>query len=293
MSNRLFDRKVNLLLATRLDPSKTNADRFFNSFTRETSIENLRVSFTVEKSLKKEPNTCKVAVYNLAKGTRAEFQTLPAHLTLLAGYGSDLKQIYKGDVLPGGIASRHEGTEWVTSIQAGTGAQGYKHGRISKTFRAGANVKTIATEAAKAMGLSIPKSVSEGRAMLNQIVGGVTLNGLSSRELERILKPHGLTYSVQDDRLQILTDDGTSRARAVVVSPELGMVGSPELGAPEGKGKSPILKVRTLLDGDLTPGGFLQLQSRDISGNFKILRVTHVGDNFGQPWYSDVEARPL
>ena len=290
--SQLFDRKVKLVLASNLDPEKWEVDgRFFRAFTRETTIGELRMAFRIEKSLKKQPNKCEITINNLVRRTRAEFQTSPAHIAFSAGYAGTVKQLYKGDILY--APSRKEGTEWLTEVQAGTGAQAFRHGRVSQTFKAGTDLKTLVVRAAKSMGLSVPKSIQEGKEMLSKIRSGVTLDGLSHREMSRLLDAKGLGWSVQDDQLQIIRDGDTNKAQAIVISPELGMIGSPEMGTPEAKGKAPILKVKTLLDGDITPGGLLQVNSRDITGNFKILRVIHVGDTHGQPWYSEVEARAL
>lgn len=290
----LFDRRARVTLASKLGSiSEDSEGRFFNAFTHETKIENLKISFSIVKSLKKEPNSGSITIHNLAKRTRAEFQTLPAHITLAAGYGDDIETVYKGDILPGGARSRKEGTEWITETQAGTGAGSFKNARVSKSFRAGTDLKTILKETAKAAGLKLPSSIDDAKEMISQIATGVTLDGLSSKEMDKILKPHGFGYSVQDDQLQILKGDELNRAEAIIVSPDHGMVGSPELGTPEAKGKPPILRVRMFLEPALSPGGLLQVRSRDITGDFRMLRIVHTGDTHAQPWYSEIEARPI
>lgn len=288
----LFDRKVKVTLASNLGSvSFDSAGRFFNAFTRSTNIEDLRVSFTIEKSLMREPNSCKFVINNLAKDTRAEFQSLPAHVSLSAGYGSDIKELFKGDIIHG--ASRHDAPEWLTEVQCGTGATSFKHGRVSKSFRVGTDVRTLIKEVASGMGLKVPGSVDGAKEFLTQLKSGISLDGLSAKEMTRILKPRGFSFSVQDDQLQIIKTDELNRAEAIIVSADHGMIGSPELGTPESKGKSPILKVRMLLEPFLIPGGLIQLRARNIQGNFKLLRVIHTGDTHGQSWYSDLEARPI
>jgi len=178
-------------------------------------------------------------------------------------------------------------------VQAGTGAAGHRSGRISRTYRAGTDFKTVVRDIAESNGLKIPASAADVQEFLGKLSTGITLNGPSSKEMHRILGAKGFSHSIQDDQLQLLKDGDVSKARAIVCSEATGMLGSPELGTPEAKGKPPVLTVRMWLEPELSPGGLLSVASRDIRGAFKILRVTHTGDNRGKPWYSDVEATPL
>jgi hypothetical protein len=283
---------VRVTVASRLRGEvKGKAGRFFNAYTQLTTIEDLRVQFDILKTLKKDANSASIVITNLSERNRAEFQTLPAHVTLDAGHEGDIRTIFKGDIQDG--KSRRDGTEWMTDIAAGTGSNAIKFARINRSFKVGANVRDMMKATADSMGLKLPKNAEDAREFLTTIENGVSLQGPSMEQLSKMVHPHGFSASIQDDQLVLLREGDTNLVRAVVVSQSTGMIGSPELGTPEAKGKAPILSTKMLLSPDIMPGGLIQVQSRTISGNFKVLEVRHTGDTHGQPWYSEIQARQL
>ena len=71
------------------------------------------------------------------------------------------------------------------------------------------------------------------------------------------------------------------------------MIGTPALGTPEeGTGK-PVLTAKTLLNGDLQAGGYAQLRTDTVNGDYKVFRSTHMGDTHGQEWYTTVEGKSV
>ncbi len=283
-------RKVRVTLATRVSEEEGVKKDFFRAYTRQTVIENLKVTFSITKNLRKEPNPASITIHNLAEQTRAEFLSYPAHITLSAGYEGDMGVIYKGDVRPQGASNRHEGTEWLTTVECGTGARAFRHGRVSQSFRAGTDLKTLVSSAAKSMGLKLPEKGTDAKEFISQIAQGVTLEGPSQSQMETLLNAKGFSHSVQDDQLQIYRIGEARTEEAIVISPDTGMVGSPEFEAPSGKKKKTVLRVKTLLDRSLEPRKLIQVRSRSINGNFRILSVAHTGDTHGQAWYSEIEA---
>lgn len=289
--SRRFDRRVRVTVASRLgSKSHDSAGRFFNAFTRSTKIEDLRVKFDILKTLSQDANKATITIVNAAAGTRAEFATLPAHVTLDAGYENDLHTIYKGDLISGD--SHRARTEWLTELQAGTGANAIKHARVRLSIKKGASTLDQLKSTAATMGLKIPTSASGAKEFQSTLANGGTVQGPSMRAMQRLVRPHGFSASIQDDQLVILAD-GTRSIQSVVVSQETGMIGTPELGTPDKKGGVPTLKVKMLLSAGLSPGGVIVLKAERVSGNFKVQQVRHIGDTRAQPWYSEIEATPL
>ena len=125
----LFDRKIELQI------TKPNSrDRFFDFNTSTvTAVRDLRVSFSVTKTLRKEPNKAEIILHNAGDDTRSLFDTKPTHVRLLAGYAGDVQEIASGDV--SFAESKHERPQWKTKILIGDGLRAYKYARISKTFK--------------------------------------------------------------------------------------------------------------------------------------------------------------
>jgi hypothetical protein len=280
---RLYDRKVKVTLAR-----PVNTSEFFALQPNAVIVEDLRVQFQIEKSLGKEPNTCSVTIHNLAERTRAETIQKPLHVRLDAGYGEDPKRLFAGDLIWG--HSRKPELNWLTTMQLGDGARAYKHARARRSFKAGTSVNTVLKDLAGTMGLKVPTNVAGAKEFAKQFTTGVSIEGPSRLELDRLVKVSGMGYSIQDGTLQILRDGEFAFVEAIPVSEDTGMIGTPEFGAPKDRKSKPVLTVRMLLEPRLRPGGAIELKARDIKGLFGIKRVTHTGDSRGRDWYSTVEA---
>ena len=72
---------------------------------------------------------------------------------------------------------------------------------------------------------------------------------------------------------------------SVVLSPQTGLIGSPE------KGTKNTIKMRSLIIPDLVPGRQVILKSRHMSGNFRVERAEFKGDTASNDWYVDLTCR--
>lgn len=253
-------------------------------------IENLRVSFKVSKSLGKEPNTAEVSITNLAGSTRAELQGKGHKLILEAGYEDTISRIFSGDVRT--LDHTKTGADWITKATCGDGERAYQFARISESFAGGTRIADVVKACAKALGLELGNVNVVGLAS-DQFVNGYSAHGNAARELDRALRPLGLSWSIQDGRLQILREEEANAGTAIEISKDSGLIGSPEFGSPAEKGKPSILKVKSLLQPEIKPGGKFVLTSRAHSGTFKASKVEHSGDTAGGDWYTSIEASPL
>lgn len=254
----------------------------------------LRVQFKIVRSLKKDPNTADLTIYNLNKDNRALLQEKDIRTTIEAGYADNVSQIFDG-VLEFG-SSIQQGTDWLTTIQSGDGAKQYKASRINISLKGPIGVGDILREAAKAIGLNLGNSgqkIDEGslRAGLQEWTNGKVLSGKAEKVFDNIVRSLGYGWSIQDGQVQILGPkeviDATAIRLSVIQGKTTGLVGSPEPGE---KGN---VKAKTLLQPDLIPGRKVQIQSREINGFFRVEKATFIGDSFGGDWYTEIEAKPL
>ena len=285
MSERLYKRVVAVTIA------RQQAGGFYRVLPNAVTVRDLRVAFAVEKHLGSEPNTCTVTIYNLNEDSRASLQRKPVQVRLEAGYDDNLARLFVGDVT--WAQSSHEGSDWITKIQIGDGARSHAYAKVNRSFKAGVDKRTVIKELAGTMGLSMPNNIDQARELFDQFASGVSLEGPSQAEMTRVLKSSGMTWSVQDGRLQILRDGEVRADQAIVVDQTTGLIGSPEFGAPTEAGKKPVLTFKMLLYPGLTPGVKVKVQTRAINGVFRVERVQHSGDAWGPDWYSEVEATPV
>lgn len=284
-SNRLFERRVRLLVAT------TVVDDFEDLHVVSTDIyeiTDLRVRFDVKKTSRKEPNTAEIKIYNLSPRSRAALQKKGVRIELQAGYAGSLGTIYIGDsrdVEP----PTHEGPDVVTTIQCGTSERAYVNARMSESWRAGTLLVDVARKIAGVMGLDFSAAEAQLLDSDRVFVNGHAAHGRASRELDRVLKGDGWEWSVQDGQLRVRRPGEPTLERIVELSPETGLIGSPEYGSPEKKGGKPIIKIRSLLQSDLRVGGQVVVTSERQTGTLLVNRLTHTGDTAGNEWYTDLE----
>jgi len=282
---RLFKRRITLTVA------RLSQTSFFTTESNAVVLRDLRVVFRIDKSLESKPNTAEVVISNLAERTRAAFQEKPLYVTLDVGFDDDEARLFTGDLIYAN--SRKLSTDWETTMQLGDGSRTHRYARVRRSFKSGINVKDALSETAKSMGLRIPKTVDAAKELLTKFSSGLTLEGPSEKELTRLLTPKGMRWSIQDGQLQVLRDRDFRREEAVVISEDTGMIGSPENGAPKQRGEPPTMSVSTLLDPRLIPGGRARIESRQISGLFRVEHVSHTGDTHGPDWTTRIEAKPI
>ena len=281
---RLYKRSAELILTRPEDGT------FFQDGTDQLTIRNMRFSFLVEKTLGSKPNTCELTINNLAESSRAALQKKPLRLSLSAGYGEDLGLLFVGDLE--WSESVHNSTEWETRMILADGSRANKHARTSRSFKK-ISKKALIKELASSVGLDLPTNASEAVEFGRQFVSGVTVEGPTLEAMQKIIKTTGRTMSIQDGRLQILSDGEVRPGVHILISQDTGMIGSPLFGSPSKKGEASELTVETLLEPRIVPGSKVKIESDKIQGFFKVLKVSHEGDTHGTAWFTRVEARPV
>lgn len=250
-------------------------------------VDGLRVVFKVEKSTAKEPNTLELQITNLAEQSRGAMQKKGLRVQVLAGYESQAAVIFVGDLRTADHV--HAGSEWTTKITAGDGEDAYQRSRISDSFAPGTPVADVVERLTRRLGVDPGEAPRIAREIGGTFEHGLAAQGKVSAVLDKVLKGRGFEWSVQDGRLQLLRERETAPGSAVLLSPETGLVGSPEAGTPAEKGGPAVLKARSLLQPTLRPGGRVELRSGAHRGQFRVEKVAHSGDTAGGDWYSDVE----
>lgn len=274
-------------------------------------VTDLRMRFHVEKTLKRIPNTAEIEIWNLTADQRSELEQmggggkvakkskLVTHGTqkatdgipvkIEAGYkSSGTSQLYLGDLRF--CESRYEKPDWITNISTGDGLKAGKLARINQAYGPGTSIDTALRAMVRALGV--------GEGNLNQVVAklklsgaaklftqGLTVSGNVGRQLDDWARSADLEYSIQDGAIQFIDRGKTLLAKAVVVSSDTGMVGSPSVDS-EGN-----LTVTSLMVPDVRPGTLLVVKSAQVSGTYRAEKITWEGDTRGDSWYCTFEGK--
>lgn len=243
----------------------------------------LRVVFEIQKTLGRHPNPAQITIYNLARSTRDSFARGDA-VRLVAGYEGQADLVYAGDLVE--TSSLRDGADWATTVSCSDGARAWRANERA-SYRNGANVATVVESLAKSMGLAVaPGSLAVLAG--SQVRGSLVQVGQAARSMQTLLEPLGLSWSIQDGALQLIQLNGTTTEEAVLLSPETGLVGSPEkMGSRGTASKRDKVRATSLLQGTLRPGRQVKLQSEQLSGYFRVNEVLHKGDSHGDEWYSE------
>jgi hypothetical protein len=247
----------------------------------------LTVSFRIEKTDKPEPNKSEIQIYNLTDAHQQQLQLPGVKAFLSAGYPGAEAQIFGGNVRF--AVTEKKGADWVTKLELGDGWNAYSTAFISQSFQPGTSWKDVAKTVAGALGIDTGNLVDAVKSIPDVFRKGLTLHGLAAPMLTKLLEPHGLNWSIQDERIEALAPAQYLPDEAPNISPESGLIGSPTKNAPEHKGGAPVIKFRCLLNPAIRPGLRVQLTSQSIKGVFRCHKVVHLGTTRGGDWFTDGE----
>lgn len=255
-------------------------------------VKDLRMTFKVSKTLKKEPNSTAVTITNLAQATRKAMRSKGAKLSVLAGYDGRVQEIFSGKTRR--INHVHERPEWTTKIECGDGEQEFLWSRVSTSFKAGTKWKDVVHQVGKALLENTGNLEAKLAPIADQFANGYTAHGRSAAVFDKLLKGKNLEWSIQDGRLQLLSPGEANTDSITVLSADTGLIGSPEFGSADKKSEKQhlpdVLKAKTLLQPHLRPGSLVRVESRQINGNFRVTEVHHEGDTAGGDFYTEIEA---
>jgi hypothetical protein len=253
-------------------------------------ITGLRIGFKVEKAHKKATNTCEVMVWGLSENTRkALAKQKRVRVQLIAGYVGTEAQLYAGELRV--ASSTKQGPEWITKVESGDGEHRAREARISKSF-ARLTFDQMLNELAGALGVGAGNAAElaangKFQGAIKSLTKGTVLNGQAADILDRMARSSGYEWSVQDGQLQFLEVGKALQRTAVSLTPDTGLLGSPEVGE---KG---VVTARSWLQPSIIPGRKVHIRSRQVNGFFRVLKLLHRGDTRGSEWYTEIEGQPV
>ena len=262
-----------------------------------TQVTGLRCAFKATKSLKPEPNTAELQIWNLSPDTRAKMQqTMPVSIS--AGYAGGIARIFLGDMR----SPWHErqGCDLITSLRAGDGENAVRTARVNESISSGAGVGQAFEKLINKIGISADdalKKIKSGelRGSVKEFFKGFTASGGAWDEFQRLLDGTGFEGSIQDGVVQLLERGQPTNDQDILLTSDSGLIGSPELVEKKKKNEkmTSIVRARSLLQPGLFPGRAVKIESTAIDGRYRIESVTHTGDTHGTDWYSDIEVTQL
>ena len=268
---------------------------------------NLHIGFQIGKDTTKESNKAKLEIYNLSEATRKKIELADTEVEIYAGYeragGAILA--FRGTVTYG--FTRDAGTDCITTLDLADGTVALRDSYCSLSYAPGTSAKTIIQRCANEMG--VPVVYGDDVGELESYKNGFSFYGQAKDALTEICNALGLSWSIQNNILNIILAGGTSTNRGLVFSPQSGLVGVPERitqaeyksnksnpkktqkekAKKEEPRKKAGWKINTLLVPSVNPADMVKVESKWITGWFRVEKVSHSGDYNGTNWGSMME----
>ena len=255
----------------------------------DTKLVGLRMNFKIKKNSGLLGNTCKVLIYNVNKDTEADIlESEKLTGVLQVGYGTDVDTIFSGNFTRKKII--FQGTDKIAEIDLSDGNEALKKTIFLKSYEKNIKFSTILSDIESLIKDKANALITTFKGLDDKpVLNGITFNGDVEKALRKIIgEQSGLEASFQNNSLQIIKREETVDSDPVFLSPETGLVGSP---VPTKNGG---LEAIALIIPGLDPGKLTVMESRNYSGNYKILTAEITGDNFeGNKWFNKMNLIPV
>lgn len=253
----------------------------------------LRIAFECEKKLDSKPNTGKIQIYNLSEINRAKLETKNIRARVAIGYEGliprgllgtgifstrDVPTVFIGSVSK--VVHKVENPDILTELELGDGLNRYRNTYLDKGYPPGVTNKQIYNDLFDSLGLGRPNIDS---VKTRKFANGFSVSGNTWHHLNILTKSDGVSWSIQDERIQILSPNQVTNTGLILISPQTGLIGSPNR-TKEG------IEFKALANPYLLPGKKVKLESRFIVGYFKICKVDHSVDSHYDDSTSSCEA---
>lgn len=276
------------------------------------------MQFEIVKTPGRTPNGAKVLIFNLSQETEGRMLGEGAEVIVTVGYADTVETVFRGQLRH--RFSYRQDSDRILQLDAADGDKDFRDAFVNKTFSAGTTTAQIVDHLIALCPGTIKGTVLVANKTLPR---ARTMCGMVRDFLESIARDNNAHWSIQDGAHNIVPANTTLPIEAIKISAETGMLNAPEL---TDKG----VKVECLLNPALRVGGKVHLDNNTLKGKialkraslvpkkppknapkaqakkkpkelarldpdglWKVLQVTHKGDNRGMPWVSIVEAVAL
>jgi hypothetical protein len=279
-------------LLNRLGIGSTGASRDKLVINGETN--EVRIKFRIERMPVWQPSVGYIEVYGLNEEDRrfVSYAGKAVPVVLYVGYGNADTLIAAMNAVQ--INHKHDGADWITKFEGGDGARAFANARVSSSYSSGTPYLKVVQDLGALLGkfgagsMNTVQSAAAGKTFRN----GYAAHGNAAREFKAIMDDMGLECAMCDGEI-VVAKRGETTQQLFVITPDSGLVGSPEYASPPHPGKPQFIKARCLMQPTLRPFAKVLLQSEAHRGAFQCRTVVHTGDSYGGDWYTDLELQAL
>lgn len=247
----------------------------------------LRVSFTVSKSVSSKANTFSIKIYNLNESHRNSIGQELDTVMLEVGYtppegGDNIGIIAKGKIRD--YQHDREGPDIITTVSCGDGDKAYRRATISKTIKKGTPLPEVVEEIHKEMkkeGIAKGEWSFPEKVKNTKLARPYSMCGSCTRELDTLGRGHGFYWNIQNETMEVIPGDGALPGM-ILINAQTGMIGTPTI-------TDNGIKVKALIQPDARPNRQMKVESEQLKMNkkgekYRISEVDFSGDNQEGDW---------
>ena len=255
--------------------------------------DNLRMKFSVNKSIVTTASPSVVSIYNLGPQLRSAIKKSELTITLFAGWANlGLIKVFSGTIY--NSVSYRQGADIVTDLLSLAGWGGVMRSSVAYSFNQGSLLKDIVESLAKAIpGVSVdPKLIQVPTVIIgNQ---GWSFVGTVNEGLTSLGKVHGFSWWIDQGVFYALDDAQAFLGGTLpVFSSSDGSLfrAEPMLTSPMQKQQG--VSISGLFNPLVQPGKLVSLESTvnpDLNGNYKVHTLAFSGDSHSSQWDAQIQS---
>lgn len=244
------------------------------------SVNDIKIEFDVVKGISSTENPATIKIWNLNEAHRNALGKELDDILLEAGYmplsgGDNVGVIFNGQIRD--VEHKREGADIVTYLTNGEGDKAFRKSTISKTYKAGTEVKTVVEDIYKELE---KEGVDRGEWKFPEDIPKFkrpyAAVGSAKQQMDILSRGYNFYWNIQNGVCEIIPGDGLI-GTAVLLTPETGLVGTPTI-------TDNGVRAVALLNPEIRPNRPVRIEAHTLemnaqNGEYRVAEATYSGDN--------------
>ena len=247
----------------------------------------LRIEVDVTFSEVPETDIGTIKVYNLSDSTISAIEAAKT-IRISAGYESDYGNIFNGEVVK--ATTSWSGNDKITEFELADSNKKYREERVTKSFAPGTTSDEVLMYLIAKAGLGVAEFAPVKTITYRN---GVTVTGKVQDSIKKTIVETDSKYYVKAN-MAYVRNPKKGDMRGFMLNKESGLIDTPEqFVKTEGEKEVVGYKIKSLINHQITTDSIIFVQSRAVSGMFRVSSGKHSGNNIDGQLLTEMEVYPI